>query len=91
MIYITNNPDIRKHIIETLHISNCEITDNINSILKNQLLGILLLVDGKTGDIDDIDILLTTCDIALTGSFPRIRKGDLVIFREGNQFLYKEV
>lgn len=91
MIYITDNPNIKKHITDVLHVATYNATNDINSVIQNQLIGTFLLIDEKPGDLEDIDLLITCCDIAIIGSFPKIKKGDLVIIREGDKFLYKEV
>ncbi len=92
MIYITNNKEISNSIIRRHHPENRQpitITE-LNQLLKlyNEL---IFIVDNQSLKESDtsFDILMKIFDITKIGCFPRILKGDILIFKWEEDNFYR--
>ncbi len=88
MIYITDDKDIRNHLTQQHSpINTIEHTD-LKSIIEIHSELIFIVNDRylKEDETSDFDILVKSFDISKTGYFPRIKKGDILIFKENDYY-----
>lgn len=88
MVYITNNKEIYNHVVRQRCPINTESEINLNVMLKSQI-ELVFVVNNRSLTEDDVspfDILINVFDIFKNGCLPRIKKNDILIFKNGDSF-----
>ncbi len=88
MVYITDNMEIYNHVICQRHPTNIESEINLDVILKYQTELIFVVNDRslKEDDISPFDISIHVFDISKNGCLPRIKKEDILVLKNGDNF-----